>query len=162
MSRLIPLLMLAACIGDKPDDSSDDSPTDSTDDSGEIALEHEGEGPAGFVTIENTCAPNDGPAVELKIGLAEASCGAAWASGASLRVAIDGGWQGIAPGTYTAWGVWYDPDGDGTWIEGATGSVTIDRVRGDHYAGRYSVSADGDTIEGTFGALHCYGDPLCG
>lgn len=160
MFRLFPLALLAACVGDKPDDTSDDTST--SDDTGGITLHHEGEGPAGSVTFQNTCAPDDGPALEFDIGLAEASCGADWASSASLRIAIDGGWNNITTGTYTAWGVWYDPDGDGNWEEGATATLTIDRVQGDLVEGSYRVESGGDTIEGSFGALNCYGDVLCG
>ena len=148
------LLLSLACTG-----ASDSEKPDSTPESNYF---HIGDGPAGLVRMVNTCAPNDGSAVEFQIGLAEATCTADWASDATLRMDVDGPFTGLDPGSYTAWGIWFDPDGDGAPVDGAAGGVVITRVDGDFYEGSYSFTGGGQTYTGEFGALHCYGDVLCG
>ena len=148
------LLLSLACTG-----APDSEKTDSTAKNGYF---HTGDGPAGLVRLVNTCGPADGAAVEFQIGLAEATCTADWASAATLRIDVDGSFSGLEPGAYTAWGIWFDPDGDGESVNGAAGGVVLTRVDGDFYEGSYSFTAAGQSYEGEFGALHCYGDVLCG
>ena len=130
-------------------------------------------GPSGPATLTPDCAPDDGPALTLRAGLDEASCGEDF-------VAPDGPWVRIALWTdlpeadgdrveITAdngkGGIWWYPDGGTTdWHALTDGSVTFDSYTPDGPAsGTYTVVLeDGSSLSGTFDASFCDEEPLCG
>lgn len=115
-------------------------------------------------SAESTCAPNDGPAVELKIDLSAPVCGASW-DGEQLRVIV---FQGapLAPGTYMLG----DDTGFGTLQIGANepmfadaGSVTIESWTDAEVTGTYTVIFGDNTMRsGAFTGPFCPTMPMCG
>jgi len=170
---LIALLSMSAC-GDSdgpadtgPADASDTGTTDTgTADSG-------GSGFAGAY-IEDSCAPDDGAAVELTLydSLSDACVADSIAQTLSIYVwdtafpippgttitsaPLDGG---LAPASATLC-----LGGTAPCLTSNTLTITFDEyVQDDHASGSYSVTFDGDIVEaGTFVAPWCAGDVLCG
>lgn len=117
-------------------------------------------------TYGEACAPDDGPAVEFKIDLAERKCDSDWPEDVPfLRIVLFKGVD-LQPGEHSltgGWGfVWYD-DGSGQPISGDVGVVVIDEVTADGLRGSYDVSlSDSTPLSGTFDAIYCPADVLCG
>jgi hypothetical protein len=123
----------------------------------------------GLVVVDGAvvgaCAPDDGPAVELRLGLSEPLCDSKW-SDEQLRIVLFTG-APLAPGVYpldggfgfaTRQGV-DDPD----FISGMMGSVTIESWDGAGVVGGYSVTfEDASVREGGFTGPFCDEPPLCG
>ena len=115
--------------------------------------------------LNNACAPDDGPAVALRVGLVEPACEAKW-GGESLRIVIFMA-APLQPGVYplgeglgfaTRQGV-DDPD----FVSGTVGSVTIEAWDGAAVVGSYEVScADASVRAGGFSGPYCDDDILCG
>ncbi|MDC0671042.1 hypothetical protein [Nannocystis radixulma] len=118
-------------------------------------------------THGEACAPDDGPAVEFKIDLAERTCDSDWPEDVPLfRIALfkpvaelDVGEHPLAGG----WGfAWWD-DGDGTPESTDQGVVVITEITGDGLRGTYEVTLPDNTVlSGAFDSLYCPADALCG
>jgi len=132
-------------------------------------------GPDGPARLDNGCAPDDGPAIDIRIGLVDGSCESVFGAEPNLRFSLHDAEFGET-GTYeigiqhsgTVGQGWYQ-DGDEThpvWI----GTVTISQWGLDAgIAGSYEVFAgeQKDTgfghYVGTFdGAQFCDSNPGCG
>ncbi len=115
--------------------------------------------------VVDACAPDDGPAVELRLGLIEPLCDSKW-SDEQLRIVLFTG-APLAPGVYpldggfgfaTRQGV-NDPD----FISGNMGSVTIVSWDDAGVVGDYTVTfADASVREGGFTGPYCDLSPPCG
>jgi hypothetical protein len=107
----------------------------------------------------DACAPDDGPAVEFKIDLAERACDSDWPEDVPfLRIVLFKDVE-LAPGEHPLTGgmgfVWYD-DGNGQPLTGDVGSVVIDEVTADGVRGSYDVAlSDNTPLSGSFDALYC-------
>jgi hypothetical protein len=120
----------------------------------------------GEPTYGQACAPDDGAAVEFKIGLALRECSADFPQGAAiLRIVL---FQGVplAPGVYNLDGgegsAYYD-DGDGMPMTGDIGVVTITDMTADGLVGSYDVTlTDNTQLAGSLDALYCPVDVACG
>jgi hypothetical protein len=124
-------------------------------------------GPLGEpTTYGQACAPDDGPAVEFRVGLALRECSADFPQGAAiLRIVL---FQGVplAPGVYNLDGgngsVYFD-DGDGMPMTGDIGVVTITDMTADGLVGSYDVTlTDNTQLAGSLDALYCPVDVACG
>lgn len=122
-----------------------------------------GEGVPEHATVDNSCAPDDGAALEFRVGLAEAVCGAPW-SGDQLRLLV---YQGapLAPGVYPLdgglGGATFD-DGQGL-VFGSSGSLTIESWAEDAVVGSYEVTLEDRSVHaGDFVGPHCATMPMCG
>ena len=132
-------------------------------------------GPSGPSRLENGCAPDDGPAKEILIGLVDGSCDAEFDFAPALRFSI---WD-LEPGTTATFEIGNTHtglEGQGSYLteEGSfpvrIGTVTISEWGLDAgIAGSYEIFA-GETetggthyLVGTFdNAQDCDGDPACG
>ncbi len=118
----------------------------------------------GDATVDDSCAPDDGPALEFRLELSAPMCGAMW-SGDVLRVML---YQGgpLAPGSYKLDGgmgfAWLQ-QGDQPPVTSETGTIVIDAWDGEMVSGSYMLPGLGvDVIEGTFAGPHCPAGGLCG
>lgn len=117
-----------------------------------------------------SCAPDDGPALSVEIGLASKTCGSP-AGGPLLRIIfythIDnpaGNVFDLAPSAGEAQAI-YNPGGDPSNIIGsASGALSVDTWDMAAAKGSYDVVMnDGTHLAGTFDAIACLMDqPMCG
>ncbi len=119
--------------------------------------------------VDNSCAPDDGPAHEFIFGLAEQTCDAL-VEGESLRIILHSenfgfGFEPLPPGTYSLEGgngfAFYD-DGINDPKASDMGFVHIDSWD-TVVSGSYKVWAGDNVFEGEFSAIeYCDNNPLCG
>lgn len=118
---------------------------------------------AQAATVEDSCAPNDGAALEFKIGAVEAVCGADLAAG-GLRISLYLG-DPLAPGVYAldgGMGLAVVEDGQEMKI-GTSGAVTIDAWSEAEVVGSYEVTFEDQSVRaGAFVGPHCVTNPACG
>lgn len=113
------------------------------------------------------CAPNDGPAVEFKIALAERACDADWPEDAPLlRIALFKDIAELQLGEHLLFGglgfAWFD-DGDGTPESTDQGKIDITELTADGVRGTYEVTLPDNTqLTGAFDSLFCPADIMCG
>lgn len=135
-------------------------------------------GPGGPSVVDNSCAPDDGPAWEFTIGLTPGCDSAAPdPSDPFVRITVyDGALLGDPVGMTTMWTDWmpaqgqYAPEGQAGMVRNASaGSLHIeswDSVGevGSQLSGWYTLTLDDDQSEigGSFTATFCGGDVLCG
>lgn len=112
------------------------------------------------------CAPDDGPATEFKIQLAERLCDSDWPEDVPLfRITI---FEGIpqAQGDYVldpGWGFVYYDTGDGNPLGAKSGTLSITELTADGLRGTYDIILADDTpLVGEFDAIYCPVDVLCG
>lgn len=123
----------------------------------------------GLVVVDgalvDACAPDDGPAVELRLGLSEPLCDSKW-SDEQLRILLFTG-APLAPGVYPLGGGFGfatrqgvdDPD----FISGMTGSVTIESWDDAGVVGGYNVTFEDTSVRaGGFSGPYCDLSPPCG
>ncbi len=119
--------------------------------------------PITDATVENRCAPDDGPALEFRLLLVAPLCQADWA-GFTLRVLLFQGGP-LAPGDYALDGgkgfAWVQEDGQPEEVS-SDGTITIDGWDGDVVTGSYSLVFEGFVIDGEFAGPHCPGGGFCG
>ncbi|MDP2312850.1 MAG: hypothetical protein Q8P41_08085 [Pseudomonadota bacterium] len=153
-------LLLVGCPA--PTDKSDDPDTAETADPGTLA------GPNGPSRIEPDCAPDDGAAVRLIVGLEEATCDSAFAGVPHLRLSL---WVGaefpLAPGTYPfdegSGSAWYAQAGGGVEQHARSGEVTVTGSAGGVVTGSYTLQLDGgEVVAGEFEAAECEVAVMCG
>lgn len=125
--------------------------------------ESTGAGAPQNATVDDGCAPDDGAALEFRIGVDAATCGSPW-SGDQLRILL---YQGdpLAPGVYPldngSGGATFD-DGQGL-VFGSSGTLTIDAWAEDAVAGSYEVTLEDNSVHsGSFVGPHCMTMPMCG
>lgn len=115
-------------------------------------------------TVEDSCAPNDGPALEFHFLLAAPMCGAAWAD-LAVRVNLFQGGP-LAPGSYSLGGAGFATaqSGDKPLVMTTSGTVVIDAWDGDVVSGSYELDFvdAGFVLSGDFVGPHCAGGGLCG
>lgn len=164
VSAILLALLLSAC-GD----------SDGPSDSGGADASDAGNGAFEGAFIEDTCAPDDGPAVSVT--LYDSLTAACEADGIARTLVITV-WGGttfpIPPGTTVTSTAVDGGLGNGTatlclggtapCLTSADFTVTFDEyVQDDTASGTYSITFAGDNIEsGTFDAPWCGGDALCG
>lgn len=124
------------------------------------------EGPGGDAVVRDTCAPNDGPAFELQVGLDGTSCDAtAQPDQPFVSIRIDA--AGPAPGTFhfgeLAGGQGDYDAGDGNVLTNGNGWIVIDAFDGETVSGSYHlVVPEVAYLSGTFEAPYCEGGGPCG
>jgi hypothetical protein len=180
MRRLAPplLIILAACGGDDDgggggdggDDSSADAASSGEDGSSTDAPD------SGFAAavVERTCAPNDGPAITLKLAAAvdPETCTPDFdAATLIISVYLDA-FEVNAPVTYT-----FDPEslsgsaescpgGEGVCRDATAGQLHFDTfVEDEGASGTFELTIEGGPITGGFDAIWCNpegGGPYCG
>jgi hypothetical protein len=116
--------------------------------------------------MEPACAPDDGPATEFKIGLAERLCSSDFPEDAPIfRVVVFTGPPPLAPGEYkldNGNGFATFDDGNGV-INGFLGTLTITDPSADGVKGTYDITLDdASNLAGEFDAIFCDADILCG
>ncbi|MDC0717064.1 hypothetical protein [Nannocystis bainbridge] len=122
------------------------------------------EGPASH---GESCAPNDGVAVEFKIDLAERACDSDWPEDVPLfRIVLFKSIAELELGPHQLAGeggfAWYD-DGDGTPENTDQGNVLIQEITADGLRGTYEVTLPDNTVlSGAFDSIYCPQDILCG
>ncbi len=121
--------------------------------------------PVGDATVEDACAPDDGPALEFKLELAAPSCGASWADETLRVVLFEAG--PLAPGVYPLDGglgfATRQGMGEPEMVVGSSGSVTIEAWDAAAVVGSYAlVFEDASTRSGEFAGPVCPVMPLCG
>lgn len=146
--------------------TGDNTGTATGDDTGVDTGSTTGGGLGEPTLIVNTCAPNDGPAVELRIGVADLTCDSDFPEDAPIfRIVlykpgplalglhpIDGD-QGFA----------YFDDGGGAVVNGFTGAVNVEEETASGARGTYDVALDdGTALAGSFDAIYCKVDTMCG
>jgi hypothetical protein len=130
---------------------------------GESTGESTGGGAPGNASVDDSCAPDDGAALELRVGLDEASCGAPW-SGDQLSLLV---YQGapLTPGVYPldgGFGASVFDAGDGL-VFGTVGSLTIESWSDEEVVGSYEVTLEDRSMHsGSFVGPHCLTMPMCG
>lgn len=113
------------------------------------------------------CAPDDGPAVEFEIALAERACDADWPEDApQLRITLFKDAGQLQLGEHPLFGgfgfAWFD-DGDGTPESTDQGKIEITELTADGVRGTYEVTLPDNTqLSGAFDSLFCPADILCG
>ncbi len=115
-------------------------------------------------TAEDACAPNDGPAVEFKIDVVEAVCGADWA-GDRLRIFVFEG-APLAPGSHSLGdfnGFATLQVGMGELLGANEGELVIESWDGETVTGSYTLTFMDDSMRaGSFSAVFCDTNPPCG
>ncbi|MCY1065942.1 hypothetical protein OV090_14270 [Nannocystis sp. RBIL2] len=113
------------------------------------------------------CAPNDGPAVEFEIALAERACDADWPEDApQLRIALFKDAGELQLGEHPLFGglgfAWFD-DGDGTPESTDQGKIEITEITADGVRGTFELTLpDNNQLNGAFDSLFCPADIMCG
>ncbi len=157
---MVLVMLLVGCPGGVDDTGSED--TSVPEDTGVLP------GPAGPSRIQSDCAPDDGPAVRLIVGLEEATCDASFDGVPHVRITL---WEGavfpLAPGTYPfeagSGTAWYAPSGGGVEQYGTAGEVVVTASEGGVVTGTYRIELDsGDVVGGAFSADACESGVLCG
>lgn len=120
--------------------------------------------------IDDSCAPDDGGALELQLGLAASLCGAEAGEGLYVRMvvyvdnpSIDSGFsltsEATSPGGY----VQISDDGGATPLGDATAALRIFNWGDDTVDGDYEVTVEGGpTYAGSFSVPYCMSDVTCG
>lgn len=112
-------------------------------------------------TVDDSCGPADGPALEFRLQVMEPVCGAPW-PGDVLRVTLFQGGP-LAPGSYMIDG------GNGfAWLQQGNqqeqtsdiGTITIESWDGELVSGSYDLPGLG--LAGSFAGPHCPGQGMCG
>ena len=116
--------------------------------------------------LYNDCAPNDGPAFRIEIGLTSATCDAPWPTEDKFRIVLHH-MAPVAPGEYFLVfpneGDAFLDNGDGSPQFATEGSVVIDSWQDDQVTGSYDLILDGIThLTGSFAGPYCGGPFLCG
>lgn len=116
--------------------------------------------------LYNDCAPNDGPAFRIEIGLTSATCDAPWPTEQKLRIVVYVEPPG-APGEFPL--VFPNPadafldEGDDTPQFATEGKVIIESWQDDEVTGSYDLILDGGAhLVGTFAGPYCGGPFNCG
>ena len=139
-------------------------PSAATDDPGTTAATGATGGePIGDATVDDSCAPDDGPALEFRLRLTAPVCGADWSGDVVRAMLFQGG--PLAPGDYPLDG----GTGFGWWQQGDlppestnVGMITIDAWEGDMVTGSYTLTFAGAVLAGDFAGPRCPPDGLCG
>lgn len=126
-----------------------------------------GSGDGEPAKYSESCAPDDGPAVEFSIGIALRECAADFPEDAPiLRVLLYRGVNELPVGAYPldgGNGFASLDTGDGTPETGDVGTVTITSVTADGVVGTYDLTlSEGTELSGSFDAIYCPQDVLCG
>jgi len=166
---LLPSEGTSTATGTDTDDPTDTSGETSTTDEATTTGETTGDPPiVGEPGVHGeACAPDDGPAVEFKIDLAERACDSDWPEDVPLfRIVLFKGVAQLDVGEHPLTGGWgfasYD-DGDGTPETSQEGTVVITEVTADGLRGTYEVTLPDTTVlSGAFDSLYCPADVLCG
>lgn len=124
----------------------------------------------GAAAVSPSCAPDDGAAFTIEIGLTDRSCAAA-PSGSVLRLSFwtntsmpAGHTWNLAPNVGEGQGT-YTPIADPTsFVSMDSGTLVVDTWAADSAAGSYDVMLkDGTHLSGTFDAIPCLMTPaMCG
>lgn len=116
--------------------------------------------------VYNDCAPNDGPAFRVEIGLTSATCDAPWPTEQKLRIVVYVEPPG-APGEFPL--VFPNPadafldEGDDTPQFATEGKVIIESWQDDEVTGSYDLILDGGAhLVGSFAGPYCGGPFNCG
>jgi hypothetical protein len=129
-----------------------------------------GDGPSGTATVTPDCAPDDGSALLISVGVSS-TCGADAPTTPWVRFAL---WSGLpnADGdsvtldaSLANGNIWYyDQGGDTDWRVLAGASITFDEYdEAGAINGSYEMTLeDTTTLTGTFDATFCDADPQCG
>lgn len=155
-----PATTQAESTGGETSSPSSDSGEDSTGPASDTST---GEAPADLAAVEDACAPNDGAALELRVGLVAAECGAEFV-GDTLRISLYVG-APLTPGEYVLGngfgGATFD-DGQGM-VFASQGTVVIEQWDEAAVVGTYEVTFDDQTVRsGAFAGPHCDTNPPCG
>lgn len=116
--------------------------------------------------MKPACAPDDGPATEFEIGLAERLCSSDFPEDAPIfRVVVFTGPPPLAPGEYkldNGNGFATFDEGNGV-INGFLGTITITEQSADGVKGTYDITLDdASNLAGDLDAVFCDADVLCG
>lgn len=125
------------------------------------------EGPYSYGSVQASCAPWDGPAVEVRLTTEPAHCGPS--GGPYVFIAV---WRGLP--LHAGQTVKFGPGSDagtasrclkeGDCQAARSGTVVFDRFGdGKGAAGRYElIFADGDVVKGAFDVTWCPVRAICG
>jgi hypothetical protein len=121
--------------------------------------------PIGDATVEDSCAPDDGPALEFKLELDAPTCGASWATETLRVVLFEAG--PLAPGVYPLDGGFGFATRQGMdepeMVVATSGSVTIEAWDDAAVVGGYELLFEDATVRvGGFSGPVCPAMPLCG
>lgn len=112
------------------------------------------------------CAPDDGAAVEFRVGIAQRSCDADFGEDAPIFTITLYQGVGLAVGEHKldgGLGIAQLDDGDGTPLIGQVGTVTVLAEVADGLVGTYDITmSDSTELAGSFDAIYCPMDVLCG
>lgn len=120
----------------------------------------------GDAAIYNDCAPNDGPAFRVEVGLTAAMCKATWPGDQKLLIHVYT-MVPAAPGEYplvfpNAGDAQFD-NGDGNLIQATEGTLVLESWANDVVTGTYDLTFDGGLhFVGAFSGPYCAGPALCG
>lgn len=153
------VFLFVGCL--TPEDGEEDD-TSGSSDTGEEP------GPGGPSRVERSCAPDDGAATLLVVGMDEATCEGSFDGVPHVRITL---WEGtdwpLLPGTYPfdegSGSAWYLGDRGIAEEYARSGSVTIVTATGGTVSGSYRVELDGgEVVAGAFEAMACETVPECG
>jgi hypothetical protein len=121
---------------------------------------------SGDAALYQDCAPTDGPAFRIEVGVTSATCDAPWPTPDMLRIVVYVA-APAAPGDYPLGfpdgGQAFLDNGDGNPEFALDGTVTIDSWQADQVSGSYDVTFEGGThLTGEFAGPYCGGPALCG
>lgn len=137
-------------------------------------------GPGGSLVMANSCAPDDGPALSLVIGIGSGcDMGAPDPTTPFVQITVyDGSFLSAPVGTtlrfedWTAGQARYAPEGSaGPSLNIPTGTLHLDawdgadgdRPEGGAVSGWYELEPEGSaTVGNTFTGVFCGGEPMCG
>jgi hypothetical protein len=120
---------------------------------------------SGDAAIYNDCAPNDGFAFRIEVGVSSATCNALWPTADKLTIAVYV-MPPAAPGKYEV----VSPDlghalldnGDGSPQSATAGFVLIDSWQADQASGSYDLTFEGGLhLTGDFAGPYCGGPFSC-
>lgn len=125
---------------------------------------------AGEAAASPSCAPNDGPAFTIEIGLTERSC-ASPTGGTVLRLSFwtntsmpAGHTWDLSPNAGEGQGTYTPASDPANFVAVETGTLAIDTWGADSATGSYDVILkDGTHLSGSFDAIPCLMNPaMCG
>lgn len=125
----------------------------------------------GEGTVSFACAPDDGPAVRLEVGLVEAGCDAAPADTQRVVMTVYGPSFPLPVGEAASFtdvdggfGSWYSGPEDtvGQAIDAGTFTILEDGEGGLRTGGYTFTRADGAEFEGGFTVVDCNDGTICG